>query len=174
MEICKFNQPSVVTPPRWKMLIFWVILSVVVAQLVGGGIHDTDDLISLVMLAVCAAGVFVSGVHYKFAQAGFIVCFLWIPLRRIGWQRVTHALFAHAWKDTKPRYSRIANPGPVTGQILYVTIDHCPKWDPKAMRQNHNLSHPFRAFTIWLPYQQKHYFVETFKKYYPALETQPK
>lgn len=172
METCNNNLPPVVTPPRWKGLIFWAFLSVVSGQMVNWEAFDISTVICLPFLLISLTGTFASGIHYKFTQVGLLVCFLWIPLRRVGWDRITHALFAHKWEDAKPRYSRIANPGPVTGQIIYVTIDNCPRWNPNISRMRHNISNPFRAFTIWLPYQQKHYLIEMFAKYYPALERQ--
>ena len=114
------------------------------------------------------------GIHYRITEKYLWVCFACLPIRRIKWNRISGAQYVHAWRDPKMRYQRFSNPGPVTGSIIYVTIDRCTPWIIQyTPRWRHNVAHPFRAFTIWLPYDRKEYFIEAFKKHYPDLEMQP-
>lgn len=178
MEIHKLSKSPAITPPRWQLLTVTVIICML---LVGHWVNTVVNpkslmsLISVIIEAILVIGsMMASCIHYIFTEDGLAVCFLWIPLRRIRWRRITHALYAHAWADPKTRLERITNPGAVTGQIIYVTIDGCPRWHPiLTMRWVHSMLHPFRAFTIWLPYSRKNYFIDAFKKHYPDLEMQP-
>ena len=178
MPICKRKLFHIVTPPRWKLLTGMALLFLLLAGSWIDAFMDPPNRMVFVIDIVEAlfiSGVMIaSGIHYKFTEDSLVKCFLWIPLRRIRWNRITHALFAHAWADPKTRYQRITNPGAVTGQIIYVTIDGCPRWYPLlTQRWVHHLHHPFRSFTLWLPYSRKNFFVEAFQEHYPELEFQP-
>ena len=178
METRKQKKSPVITPPRWKLFVAMTMLCFLFFESWSDSVVNPKSLSSLIttlveMLLIIST-VITSGIHYKFTNDRLVVCFLWIPIRHIRWQRISHALFAHAWADPKTRYQRIGNPGAVTGQIIYVSIDNCPRWYPiLTMRGVHNLVHPFRAFTIWLPYDRKDYFIDAFKQHYPDLEMQP-
>ena len=178
MEIRKPARPSVITPPRWKPFAVAAILCLLFFDFwkrTAANPQSVGSVIEAVIEVLLIVGTLIgSGVHYRFTEDYMVVCFLWVPLRRIRWQRVTHALFAHAWADPQTKYQRITSPGVVTGQIIYVTIDRCLRWYPVlTTRWLHNLIHPFRAFTIWLPYNRKAFFVDAFQKHYPDLEMQP-
>lgn len=178
MGIHNTDQPPVITPPRWKIFAVMAAICLLclrfwIDNIVYQGI-SWEWIATLITALFVVSKMITSGIHYKFTEDHLTVCFLWIPLRRIRWQRITNALFAHAWSDPKTKYQHIMNPGAVTGQIIYVTIDHCPEWYPVlSMRWTHNSIHPFRAFTVWLPYKQNEYYINAFKKHYPNLEMQP-
>jgi hypothetical protein len=178
LEIRKTVRASIITPPRWKLLISMAMLSLLLARSWVDTIMNPKSLeslaVAIIEVLLIVSTMIASGIHYKFTEDFLVVCFLWMPLRCVRWHRITHALFAHAWADPKTRYHRITNPGAVTGQIIYVTINGCPRWHPiLTTRWWHSLLHPFRSFTIWLPYDRKEYFIEAFKKHYPDLEMQP-
>ena len=177
MAICKCKQPSVITPPRWKLLMLTSLFCVAFIYPWEGlevSLKDLHSLGIVLIRAILIAYLFISCIHYRFTEKYLVVCFLYIPLRRICWQRITHAQFVHAWRDPKTRYQLFINPRNVTGQIIYVTIDRCPRWYPRTTaRGAHNILHPFRAFTIWLPYSRKRYFIDSFKQHHPELEIQP-
>lgn len=177
MEIHDPKQAAVVVPPRWKLLVPMIAYCFLFRDLWKGisiSIDDPATLFFPIYQSLIVMGVFVFGVHYKFTEKYLVVCFLWIPLRRIRWGRINHALFVHAWRDPKTRYQRINGPGPSVGQIIYVTIDYCGQWEPLyTSRWKHNVTHMFHACTIWLPYDRKAFFIEAFKKHYADLEMQP-
>lgn len=186
MEIRKTRKYPVIVPPRWiKLLIalayciwwlwFWIGQA-------GWSWLWTDALredfmyfiIFLAGLYLVVYSVLRFGVHYRFTEKYLLVCFIGIPVRWVKWSRITWAQYVHAWRDPKTKFQRFSSPGPVTGNIIYVTIDHCAPWHARyTPRWRHNLSHPFRAFTIWLPYDRKTYFIDAFKAHYPDLEIQP-
>ena len=178
MEFRNPYHSTIMIPPRWTKLAFSLLFCICLCSVWESCFVSYADPVNLLLFAGLLVNVYyilAFGTHCMFAQKHLIVCFLGLPVRKIPWDRIQKALYVHAWRDPQPRYRHV--PGQrliVYGQIIYVTLDRCPQWFPRyTARWRHNIAHPIRALTIWLPYERKAYFTEEFQKRYPALEFQP-
>lgn len=178
MDLRNAGCEIIVVPPRWKKLVFALLYAIMFVYLWNDFFVDfrhPSNLFCLAGLLLSLYYVIAFGSHCMFTKKYLIICFLGLPVRAIAWSKINRALYVHIWIDPKNRIQRFSNPGPtVTGNIIYVTLKGCPKWHPRyTIRWRHNAAHPFRAFTIWLPYDRKAYFLDAFQKHYPDLERQP-
>ena len=161
---------SIIIPPYWvdylSGLVFLSLGTALnywakVANLKQHPIFNSDFLIIgglLVLLKTC--------VHYSLSEKGITVRLLWIPIRRIKWDKLSHAEYIFKWA-TGSSY------GNVRGQGIYVTLRGCPMFSPELDNPGlFTLKHPLGSFLIrFTPKHQKQY-VDVFLHYYPDLDYQ--
>lgn len=119
-------------------------------------------------------------IHYTITEEGLIANFLYIPFRKIPWERVGCAMYVHKWKDIVPKYfGKGILPWVETsyGKIIFVSLIGCEKYIPSYhIRLFFSLRHPLRTMCLWLPSGSKYptyQIVDTFQEYYPELKIQP-
>jgi hypothetical protein len=119
-------------------------------------------------------------IHYTITEEGLIANFLYIPFRKIPWERVGRAMYVHKWKDIVPKYfGKGILPWVETsyGKIIFVSLIGCEKYIPSYhIRLFFSLRHPFRTMCLWLPSGSKYptyQIVDIFQEYYPELKIQP-
>ena len=160
----------VIIPPYWPdylfglfflaagyMLDYWAA----VANFKQRAFFNTDFIIGVSILLLIKTCV-----HYALSEKGITVRFLWLPIRRIKWDQLSHAEYIYKWA-TGSSY------GSVRGQGIYVTLKGCPMFSPELDNPGlFTLKHPIGSFFIrFTPKHQKHY-VDIFLHYYPDLDYQ--
>ena len=164
------------TPPRWgkfRCTTLYLALSLIMFLSIRSHFRHWGYYLTIPFFAILAFNVFCTGINYTISKNGIVVNWLNIPLHKIAWDMIGHAIYLHRWSD--PRFSfRRHEHGPVYGQIIYVTLKGCtPLHVDSQTRLWHNLLHPFHTACIWLPRDNKQLYIDLFAKYYPSLEVQP-
>lgn len=172
-----------IVPPRWKQLATSFFLMYISWRFYFPVVRDVGFTVlvlpfGLFILASTIA-FFRFGTHYAFCESYLEARFLWIPFRRIPWDKIEKATYLHVWKDIHLKHSSALGGGYVMKentyeQIIYVTLKGCPSYDPKYQtRLIHNMLHPLRTACIFLPYNRKYEFLDGFKSCFPSLKMQP-
>ena len=177
---------KITLPIRWGQLI---ITSVIFLMFFTGftlisqvQFHSVLNYILGFYMLIFFVAVLRLCVHYTITEEGLIANFLYIPFRKIPWERVGCAMYVHKWKDVVPKYSALFS-GMLLGQetsygkIIFVSLIGCEKYIPSYhIRLFFSLRHPFRTMCLWLPSGSKYptyQIVDTFQEYYPELKIQP-
>lgn len=174
---------TVHVPIPWKKLFlpaFWIYVGSFPFRL-ALPLQDSFDFRTVLILLMSVLFFLLPGclslieylTQYSYGPEGISVRFLGIPIRRIPWNRVGHAIYAFAWRDPGyPYFSRYRHM-PRLGQIIYVTLPpsagFCPDSD---IRWLHRLLHPFTSFCIFLPGINVPHYTQSFQAYYPKLRRQ--
>lgn len=105
-------------------------------------------------------------VHYSLDEKGIVVRFLWLPIRRVNWDMVSHAEYIYKWCTA-------SGSGSIHGQGIFVTLKGCPMYAPVLDHPGlFVLKHPLTSFFIRFTSSKQKYYVEVFGQYYPDLDFQ--
>ena len=168
------SKPIVEVPLRINKLIFAALVLMVCTLQVVAAVQEQRSWGMVGILALCMVlalwWTLKYTVHYRICPQGLVVLILGLPVRTIAWSAIAHAEYIHTWLRPRNRLQdEVAH-----GQIIYITLSGCPVYYPALdMRWWHNLRHPFRAATIWLPAGNILLYTEAFRTYFPDFKVQP-
>ena len=112
--------------------------------------------------------------HYSFIGKYLIVRFLGVPVRKIYWRSVSHAVYAKQWRINggKVKYKFAASSG--KGNTIFVSLYGCPPYDPENDALcDFSMIHGRNFIGILLPAKTAEEYVKVFQACYPDLVTAP-
>lgn len=165
------NKRSVTIPPYiWNMLAsILMILFAFFGYLIGEHLEIASGRYLRNITFIFRFGVLLltsTCFHYKLSPKGITVCFLYIPVRRIGWNKISTAQFVCQWTGWNKNDIR-------KGQGIFITSPRCPIFCPEIEGLDwFRMRHPFSSVFIRFTKKNRDLYVKTFKHYYPDMLSQ--
>ena len=162
------HKKSVIIPPYTNT----IFLSICMIILGGGGyleylINGGKFYYNARWLLVC--GIFLLVIklfHVAVTEKGLSIRFLYIPIYRIRWEKISTAQYIFSWK--KRKYGST-----VKGNGIFITLSSCPAFLPEIDELGlFLLKHPFNALFIQFSDKNKVEYVKAFREHYPNLSFQ--
>lgn len=101
--------------------------------------------------------------HTAITEKGLQIRFLYIPIYRIRWNKISTAQYICSWKATERGSEE-------KGNGIFITLPTCPAFIPEVDGLDmFRLKHPFSSFFIQFTEKNKRKYVSMFCHYYPNL-----
>lgn len=161
---------KVIVPPYWVDIsagcAFLCIAFILKYMTVAYNLEDTSIFNTDFFVGVSVLLLLKTCFHYSIHSEGIKVRFLWIPVRLIKWEHISHAEYVYRWHTG-------AKNAQITGQGIFVTLRGCPFFCPEIDALNmFQLRHPFGSFFIRFTPKHQQKYVDAFMLYYPELDYQ--
>jgi hypothetical protein len=162
------HKKAVIIPPYWKTILDAICLfSLGLLGLAEFYICGHDRLKHANWFLGVGTILFLKqSFHAAITPKGLQIRFLYIPVCRISWERISTAQYIHTWKATDKGSER-------NGCGIFITRASCPLFVPEVDGLNmFQLKHPFTSFFIQFTEKNKKKYVNAFRHYYPELSFQ--
>lgn len=119
------------------------------------------DFISPVIAVFGILIVLNSLLHCSMHEKGITIHFLWVPIYRIKWNRITEVRCIQAWQ-ADPDGAKFS------GNLLYFIVDNCVVFAPEIDGWLYfKLRHPLKAHFIRFSKRKKEKVIEAVQQWYP-------
>lgn len=135
-------------------------------------LEELFPTVFLILLFVIAAVMSLK--HYSFTEKHLIVRFLGVPVKRIDWRSVSHAVYAKQWRINKGKlkYKFAASAG--KGNAIFISLYGCPPYDPEHdALTDFSIIDARNLLCIHIPSKTAEEYVDVFRSCYPDLVIAP-
>ena len=133
-----------------------------------------EELVPTILIVLFAILGVTALKHYSFTKKHLIVRFLGIPVRRIDWRSVSHAVYAKQWRVNGGKIKYKFTISSETGNALFLSLYGCPLYDPESdTLSDFSMTHGRNILCIRLPSKTAEEYLKAFQACYPDVVVVP-
>lgn len=183
VEIKEIGPKGVTLSPSYAGMQYPVLILVLLGLCAWGilaaGASALVLLLFLLPALICLFWILRLGIHYRLRENGLLQCCLWLPLRRIPWEKVADAVYLRSWTDREMTRESSAKcrwvwkARKVEGRLIFVRLRSCPAFDPGSQpRRTFSLAHLWDSACIWVPEYLEKAILAYMEKHCPSFRKQ--